>query len=171
MLDLLAPLQRGEPVPAISLMQPWAGAVAWLGKDVENRKRWPFQYRGPIIIHASATKVYLDDFAKLRAIATMKGLPTEIVELLDVERDDCLPDLLEQGAVVAVAQLADVFGPNDRIPADHPVTQSPWRNPALPYLLHFSTVVPVEPVPFKGAVGLFKVPYGIAAKLREASDT
>ncbi len=33
-----------------------------------------------------------------------------------------------------------------------------------PYVLYFSTVVAVEPVPWKGAVGLFKVPYEIAEK-------
>jgi hypothetical protein len=168
MIDLLASHPKGEPVPAISLMQPWAGAVAWLGKDVENRKSWPFRYRGPMIIHASATKVYLEDFAELRGIATRKGFPEEIVEVMDVEREDCLEDLLVQGAIVAVAQLADVFGPADPIPPDHPVSQSPWRKPALPYALHFSAVQAVEPVAFKGAVGLFKVPYSVAANLREA---
>lgn len=38
---------------ALSITQPWAGAIAWLGKDVENRT-WGTDYRGSLLIHASA---------------------------------------------------------------------------------------------------------------------
>lgn len=31
MLPILNDLPQGEPAPAISIRQPWAGAVAWLG--------------------------------------------------------------------------------------------------------------------------------------------
>ena len=35
------------------------------------------------------------------------------------------------------------------------------------FWLHLSDIVPCEPVPFKGQVGLFKVPYDVAASLRD----
>lgn len=37
---------------AISIRQPWADAIIWHGKDVENRN-WPTTFRGPVLIHAA----------------------------------------------------------------------------------------------------------------------
>ncbi|MGW1557596.1 ASCH domain-containing protein [Streptomyces sp. NPDC002144] len=39
---------------ALSIRQPWADAIAHQTKRVENRT-WPTAYRGPVLIHASAT--------------------------------------------------------------------------------------------------------------------
>jgi len=41
-------------IRAITLWQPWAGSIAVLGKDIENRS-WRTDYRGPVLIHAGAT--------------------------------------------------------------------------------------------------------------------
>ena len=38
---------------ALTVRQPWAGAIFELGKDVENRS-WTTPYRGTILIHAGA---------------------------------------------------------------------------------------------------------------------
>ena len=38
---------------ALTIKQPWAGAIFERGKDVENRS-WATSYRGPLIIHAGA---------------------------------------------------------------------------------------------------------------------
>lgn len=40
-------------VKTITLQQPWASAVAQLGRNVENRT-WVTRYRGPLLIHAGA---------------------------------------------------------------------------------------------------------------------
>jgi len=37
---------------AISLWQPWAWAILYAGKDVENRI-WRTHYRGPLLLHAA----------------------------------------------------------------------------------------------------------------------
>ena len=37
---------------ALSLKQPWAWAIFYCGKDIENRN-WATKYRGRILIHAS----------------------------------------------------------------------------------------------------------------------
>jgi hypothetical protein len=37
--------------PALTVRQPWASAILYLGKDVENRT-WPTYYRGKLYIHA-----------------------------------------------------------------------------------------------------------------------
>lgn len=39
---------------ALSIKQPWAWAIIYAGKPVENRS-WATRYRGPIVIHASKT--------------------------------------------------------------------------------------------------------------------
>lgn len=37
---------------ALSLKQPWAEAILFLGKDIENRV-WSTHHRGPLVIHCS----------------------------------------------------------------------------------------------------------------------
>lgn len=44
----------GSQVRAITIRQPWAWAIIFAGKDVENRS-WYTHYRGPLLIHAGAT--------------------------------------------------------------------------------------------------------------------
>jgi hypothetical protein len=39
-------------VNALIIRQPWAWAVVYAGKDVENRT-WQTSYRGPLLIHAA----------------------------------------------------------------------------------------------------------------------
>jgi hypothetical protein len=36
---------------ALTIKQPWAWAIIYAGKDVENRSK-PTRYRGPLLIHA-----------------------------------------------------------------------------------------------------------------------
>jgi hypothetical protein len=166
MIDLLKDHPRGEPVPAISLREPWAAAVAFLGKDVENRSRWPFEYRGPILIHASKTQMELKDCALLRSIAEEEGFSEEELADLDPESESFAAGIFGFGEIVAVAMLSDVFSRDDDIPEDHPAEESPWADDKSEYWLYFSEVVPVLAVEFNGAEGMFKVPYAIAAELK-----
>ncbi|TLS45731.1 hypothetical protein FE633_13265 [Streptomyces montanus] len=69
-------------VRALTLWQPYASAVAVLGKDIENRDWPPGSYRGLILVHA--------------------GLDTDQAALRHMPRDMELPS----GAVVAVARIA-----------------------------------------------------------------
>jgi len=39
---------------ALSVRQPWAWAIIYALKDIENRG-WPINYRGDILIHAAKT--------------------------------------------------------------------------------------------------------------------
>jgi hypothetical protein len=167
MLDLLRDHPKGEPVPAISLRQPWAGAVAYVGKNVENRSRWPFKYRGPMVIHAAAAVPSLEDFDRLLAVARKDGCEEDLLEGLDPRSNEFLDGLFAQGAIVAVARLAEVFGPDDEVPEDHPAHDNPWARDDASYRLYFGEVVPVYPVKFRGAVGMFKVPFEVAARLEQ----
>lgn len=167
MIELLKNHPEGEPVPAISLRQPWAAAVAFLRKDVENRSRWSFKYRGPILIHASKTQPFREDFDRLREIAAEDNVDPELIADLDPESENFVEGLFGFGEIVAVAMLSEVFGPDDEVPEDHPAAESPWADDESDYWLYLSEVVPVHPVELKGAVGMFKVPYEIAAGLEE----
>jgi hypothetical protein len=166
MLEWLEEWPKGEPVPAISIRQPFAGAVTWLGKNVENRSKWQFGHRGPILIHAGQTPPCQED-AEL-VFERVKDEPHDpgFLELWDPSGGKYDQDLQPLGAIVGIAWLEDVFTPDDPPPPDHEAASSPWRNPEAGYWLYFADANPVEPVPFKGKVGLFKVPYDIAAQLR-----
>ena len=41
-----------ETIPTLSVRDPWARAIFYLGKDVENRS-WPTRYCGDFLIHTS----------------------------------------------------------------------------------------------------------------------
>ncbi|MFC0602296.1 hypothetical protein [Streptomyces palmae] len=47
-------ITEAEPLRALTLWQPWASAVAQLGKNIENRG-WLTKYRGLVLIHAGAS--------------------------------------------------------------------------------------------------------------------
>lgn len=54
-------LEELQGVPALTVCQPWAWAIAIegaAGKDVENRT-WSTDYRGVILIHAGLSKKFL----------------------------------------------------------------------------------------------------------------
>lgn len=71
----------GEPVPAISLRQPWATAVLFFGKDVENRSLWRFKHRGPIIIHASKSVPYQNEIEACVRCAREDGVDEKSLKL------------------------------------------------------------------------------------------
>jgi hypothetical protein len=171
MIDLLKNWPVGEPVPAISLMQPWASAVADYGKDVENRKRRPFKHRGPIVIHASRTRPYAEDFQLFLKLAKENGSSEE--DLVGIINPDSSysPETFPHGCIVAVANLVDVFSRTNPPPEDHPMNESPWKFADAGSWLYLTDVTSVKDVDSKGFVGLFKVPYEIASKLEPFSDT
>lgn len=72
---------------AITIKQPWAWAIVFADKDVENRS-WSTNYRGPLLIHAGA---------KYRADASLpKG------------RQAPPRDELDFSAILGVVDLVDV---------------------------------------------------------------
>jgi hypothetical protein len=164
MLDLLKKWPMGEPVPAISLMQPWASAVLFFGKDVENRSKWPFKYRGPVIIHASKSGPYKEDLQRFVELAREDGATDE--DLADISADSYPGGLFPQGCILGIANLTDVFQKGDSIPKDNPLNESPWKFKDAGYWLYLENATVVHPVAFKGFVGLFKVPYDVASRLR-----
>lgn len=158
---LLSQWPKGEPVPAISVRQPWAAAIVWFGKDIENRSYWPFSYRGPVLIQSSRTEPTEDDIEIMCEIAEEAGVDSKTI----LAHFDELNELaMPYGCIVGVAHLYDVLAIDEMPPKGHPVEHSPWGDDAN--WLCLSDVEPVVPVPWKGQVGLFKVPYDVADSLQ-----
>ena len=121
---------------AITLQQPWAYAIVHLGKDVENRT-WRTGYE-PIQIAVHAGKSYDwhgEDFIARLGLAVPSKMPT--------------------GAIVG---LITVLGAHK----NHADWCSPW---AIPDQWHWQLSEPirVEPVPCRGAQGLWTVPAEVEA--------
>lgn len=125
---------------ALSVRQPWAHAIAALGKRVENRN-W---YRGQ-----AAHQV-----GELIAVhASLKSEPDDVASLRHHGYD--VPDGLPLGRVVAVARVIDVLGAEDAL-KQYP-EQQPWITG--PLCLVFGQVIALEhPVVVGGALGFWLMP-------------
>jgi hypothetical protein len=124
----------------LSLKQPWAYAVLYLGKDVENRT-WRRGFRGRVILHASQTfdpagECYLR------------------------ERGFSIPDRLPMGAYVGEVTITDCL----------PLAEcaSPWAFGPWCYLLEDPLAYKC-PVVGRGRLGFYPVPEETARLLRSAS--
>jgi hypothetical protein len=124
---------------AITVRQPWAWAIVYGGKDVENRGRrapWDTAVGERLAIHA-AKGCDEDDLQDVAAL--MGPVSWEDTEYLDF-----------RGAVIGTALLAGVH---------HSTTCrnrcSRWAQPDQ-WHLELTDVVPiVQPVPARGALGLW----------------
>jgi activating signal cointegrator 1 len=157
---------------ALSLTQPWATLVAVGAKRIETRS-WSTKYRGEIAIHAS------------------KGFPRECRTLCseqpflrELTRAGWSMPELPTGAIVAVATVLEVLLTGDwlnyadrermiRLPGGRqfPVTPTeiafghygPGRYAWILDRVHQLC----EPLPCRGALGLWTVPDDVLAALRE----
>lgn len=131
-----------SPIRGLTLIRPWAWAVAHAGKDIENRTWEPPRYMlgGFVAIHAG-----------------MKW-DEDAASGIECELDICVPDedAHPSGVIVAVARIAGIqresFG-------------SPWFCGPVGWQLR--DVVRIEPVPCKGAQGLWVLPPDVLATVRE----
>lgn len=122
---------------ALTICQPFAHLISIGDKRVENRT-WPTYYRGKLAIHAGKSRAWLDD--------------TD-------------PAGMVFGAVVAVAVLVDCLH-IEKISRGLYISKYPWLNQHVhtegPWCWVFENVQPLpKPVPYKGAQGLFEIPYQI----------
>jgi len=166
---------------ALTIKQPWAGCIAHLGKDVENRTwRCPPEFIGAeIAIHAGKEVDYGlipappgDNWADLFATRAewdawrywhLGRKPRDVANW---------PPKLALGAVVALATIA---GCHVRDPGEgcgngryaYGAICSPW---AYPEQFHWvlANVRPLsEPVPCRGALGLWRLPEDVEAQARK----
>ena len=124
---------------ALSIHQPWAWAILQAGKTVENRT-WSTKYRGPILVHASKSRVSFD---------REKTLDWKALYGVD------LPpwEELVTGAVVGVVDVVDCVSPT----SSRAIRLNPWTEGPVCWVLANPRPLP-QPVPFRGAQLLFEVP-------------
>ena len=115
---------------ALSIRQPWAWLITHGLKPVENRT-WSTAYRGELLIHASK------EFDQAGLDSVLGNFP-HLASRMPVE--------YSLGCVVGVATVTDC------VQAHH----SPWFTG--PYGFVLRDAKPLQPRPFKGALGLFEVP-------------
>jgi len=133
---------------ALSIRQPWAWAITDGGKTVENRDWLRCLYRGPLLIHASkggTRREYADAVESIAAMRADLGLPPLPVPELE---------LLPRGFLVGVMRIVGVD--------EHPshFHGRPFKGFAVAGALglRLADAESLEPIPCKGALGLFEVP-------------
>lgn len=134
---------------AVSLWQPWASAMALGLKRIETR-HWSTSYRGPMAIHAAK-----------------RWTAEERDFLEDQVRSGFYPAEAEPmhfGAIVAVGRLVNITRTEQLAHAISSLELS-WGNYGpRRYGWLFEDIRPLpEPVPFRGAQGLFEVPDHVLA--------
>lgn len=117
---------------ALSVRQPWAWAIIFAGKPIENRSWWTWQ-RGRILIHAGRTMTRAD----------YAGACEAFPDVAWPHRDS-----LQFGGVIGSVDLV------------HCTTHSDSRWFFGPYGFVLRDPKPLDFHVCKGALGFFEVPYG-----------
>jgi len=146
MFDAMPP-PLPEFLPALTVLQPWAWAIAHGPKRIENRN-WAPRYRGPVLIHAGRGKTALESAGRW---LESQGLT--------------VPEDLAFGQIIAVCRLTAVVKVEE---VADPFASGPlcWRLADVRAL--------ACPIPWRGRQGLFPVPRAdlpdeVCAWLREVA--
>tara|TARA_B100002049_G_scaffold158746_1_gene118671 strand:- start:355 stop:762 length:408 start_codon:yes stop_codon:yes gene_type:complete len=123
--------QGNTPIKALTVCQPFAHLIAVREKPVENRT-WFTAYRGPLAIHAGKSREHIDEADPVSEMTF--------------------------GAVIAMARLVDVCHIDDvrrgRYDEKHPWLAA-HEHTFGPYCWVLANVKRIEPVPCRGALGLW----------------
>ena len=164
---------------ALSLIQPWADAVLFLDKRIENR-RWTTSFRGLFLIHASASvgtrSVFHDACESLRELLHPHAWTIFQRDRLVAEGDGddkvWRPrDAMKRGGIVGSARLLNVLSPCTRSTTTKPgkgwsdafakPCEHHWHAPAQ-YGFVLGDVQALHFTPFKGALGFVEVPDSVS---------
>lgn len=158
---------------ALSLWQPWASAIALGAKRVETRS-WETLYRGPLLIHAAKRRPVYELLAlnsNWTWLAVLRPLGKRMGDNLRIE------ERLQFGALIAVADLVACRRTNSftveeldtRRFADGETHElESWTERMMGDFSpgRFGWVLEnirplAEPIPYRGAQGLFDVPASV----------
>lgn len=155
---------------ALTVRQPWAWAIVFGGKDVENRT-WLPKYRGPLAIHAAAA-------------ASQRGLRSPLVAVARstyrADRGAHGRDRLRGTGALTLSALIGTVELVHAHRAELGCCESEWaeyeyhaadqrRRVGITHLV-LENPVPIEPIPCRGRLGMWPVPDDLAAILT-AEDT
>ena len=136
----------------LTVRQPWAWAIIHGGKDVENRVRnLAGDYRGPVAIHAGLAYDSAWSSRALDDAMRASGEHTRPLPSLAAWRRN-------GGAIIGVVDLVDVHLDTDH---EHDAgmpsacrCRSSWAEAGAYHLVLANPRPLVDPIPFKGALGL-----------------
>lgn len=177
---------------ALSLTQPWPWIIFHLGKPIENRSRNLGNYRGPLALHASkgmtreayesAVAFVRDRFGEEMA----RRIPKPYVNRygggcwsLRPHRGYMDNPAIPRGAIVGICDVVGQVTPLGESQRVEPCTGAPWviwqaGQPwymgAHAYVLDSVRELP-EPIPCKGALGLWTPPADVVARVREQMES
>lgn len=137
---------------ALTILQPWAHAIVWGPKRVENR-RWYTGYRGPLAIHAGKDRGEMggdSPYDALRMIGCKDG-------------DTVFQRPLLFGHVIGRCELVNCVAMPHDLDVINPHVRPWFEGAALmwaggPYCLLLKDVRPIEPaIPCRGQRGLWEL--------------
>lgn len=127
---------------ALSVVEPWASAIAFVGNNTENRSRQT-HCRGPVAIHASLRTYseYIDERVRQVRGGPKKPLSHWVARAQRRYGLDEGEGIYNPGHILAIAMLVDCVQRSG----------SPWFQGEWGWVLE--GIVPTEPVPKKGNLG------------------
>lgn len=127
-----------DTLPCISIRQPWAWLIVNGFKDIENRD-WPTKFRGRLLVHAAKGMTQAEWGSAWEFAAGCGASPAAL------ERGVTF-DTIERGGIVGSVEIVDCVQRSD----------SRWFVGRYGFVLEDATPRPF--VPYKGALGIFRVP-------------
>jgi hypothetical protein len=135
---------------ALSIRQPWAWAIFYAGKRIENRT-WSTNYRGPLLIHAARGMTSREYCDAVQFMIDRKLWPERAADSLLL-----YPDCWKRGGIVGKCWLDRVIEPGQGLGLTTNERFYKWWDPN-----QYGWVLDkVEPLPFhpcRGRQGLFEV--------------
>lgn len=134
----------------ISIRQPWAWAILYGGKDIENRN-WKTNYRGLVAIHAGKQFDMTGEDQKWLLANGGEPYVKMLQDFCEFEDNDV------RGAIVGVVEITDC------IPSHS--CESPWKAGPDPDFFCWQLANPralAMPIALKGQLGLFDLPSEVA---------
>lgn len=158
---------------ALSLRQPWANAVLYLGKCIENR-RWNTRFRGEFLIHAATAMTEREYRDAVYFCEDVLGVQASLTIDAAFGRHPGTTRILKRGGIVGIAKLVDVIPPNDTVDigrdwGHYPATlpEGAWRwHMRDQYGFVLEDVRELPFLPCKGALGFFDMPTMVADELK-----
>ena len=141
-----------EPMRALTVRQPWATAIIWGGKDIENRTR-PTGYRGRLWIHAGLHRPDRDDYLEASGLAR-------------TETGDGLDWAAISRSLGVILGSVDVVGCHSDETEEPRTSCSPWARHSQHHWMLANPRPLAEPVPCKGALGLWRLPEDVEKAVR-----
>jgi hypothetical protein len=144
-------------VKAITVRQPWAWAIIYGAKDVENRAQ-TWSYRGPLAIHAGTTwspQGEVDDRVWNALCRTWHADAWRCENVHDAP--SARPDRFPFGVIIGVADLTDVHRAGEGC-CDSPWADAEYHGKPSTHLVLADPQPIATPIPARGSLGLWMPP-------------